>query len=159
MSTRLFDARDILSEFKPKTWFAIVNGVEHTIKELGTLMRSQSKISFKTNVREFKKRVGKYEFTIITYVTRQSQKNPTLQAHVQAAGADAAGSVSCHRAQDLGRSAWLRDAFGKLEDQEYLQSLDPRSLSVCIYLQMACDGLALRKSDQLFDGDITSLLQ
>ena len=78
MPVKLYDPKDILWEFKPKTWFPKVNGVEHFIKDLGTLMKSNTKVTFNTNAREYKKLVGKYEFTIVGYVQRQMQKNPSM---------------------------------------------------------------------------------
>ena len=100
----------------------------------------------------------KYELVIKTYVTYQIRKNPTFQTQMPSAGVNASSQPD-YRAQDLGTSAWFRDPFGRHDDEEFLQELDPRSLAVCIYLQMTCDALVLRKCDQVFAQDIKSLIQ
>ena len=101
----------------------------------------------------------KYELVIKTYVTYQIEKNPAFQTQMPSAGVNASSQPGfC--GQELGTSAWLQDPFGRHDDEEFLQELDPspRSLAVCIYLQMTCDALALRKCDQVFGQDIKSLI-
>ena len=65
----LCDPHELLNEFSTVTWFPPVNGVEHYIKELHTLMKTNSMVSFGTKLRTYKKFMGKYEFTIKSYVT------------------------------------------------------------------------------------------